>query len=75
MNNKQKMNIILWLKRVLGFSAILLWIYTIFTISKSPTPFFQQVPYCMVSTMLIFGLLSGAFKGLEYWERQAKSEK
>jgi peptidoglycan/LPS O-acetylase OafA/YrhL len=72
MENKQKQTIILWIKRVLGFIAIGLWIYIIYTISKSPAPFMEQAPYCMVSTMMIFGLLSLGFKGLEYWEKNQK---
>ncbi len=71
MNKEEQKTLIIWLKRALGFSAIGLWGYVIFTISKSPAPFAEQAPYCMGSTMLIFGLLSMGFKGLEYWEKQA----
>ena len=71
MENQQKQTIILWTKRVLGLLAILAWGYIIVTISRSPAPFTEQVPYCMGSTMLIFGLLTMAYKGLEYWEKQA----
>jgi len=71
MKLEQKQTMILWLKRVLGFTAIGLWIYIIFTISQSPVPFREQAPYCMISTMMIFGILSMGFKGLEYWEKQA----
>ncbi len=60
--------VVIWLKRVLGFAAVILWMGIIFTISQSPAPFIEQAPYCMVSTMLIFGLLSMSYKGLEYWE-------
>ncbi len=59
--------LITWTKRLLGFIAGLLWIYVIFTISQSPTPFMEQAPYCMGSTMLIFGLLTALHKGLDYW--------
>ncbi|SFV65645.1 hypothetical protein MNB_SV-3-298 [hydrothermal vent metagenome] len=45
--------------------------YIIYKISQSPAPFKEQAPYCMVSTMIIFGLLSMGFKGLEYWEKKA----
>ena len=62
---------VIWLKRILGFTAITLWMYVIYTISKSPAPFMEQAPYCMVSTMLIFGLLSMSYKGLEFWEKNA----
>jgi peptidoglycan/LPS O-acetylase OafA/YrhL len=68
MNKEEQKTLIIWLKRVLGFSAIGLWITIIYTISQSPAPFMEQAPYCMVSTMMIFGLLSMGFKGLEYWE-------
>ena len=60
---------VIWLKRILGFTEITLWMYVIYTISKSPAPFMEQAPYCMVSTMLIFGLLSMSYKGLEFWEK------
>ena len=71
MNNEQKTTIITWLKRFVGFLAIGLWAYTIFTISKSPAPFAEQAPYCMGSTMLIFGILTAIHKGLDYWGEQA----
>jgi len=69
MKKEQKMTLIIWTKRALGFAAILLWIYIIYSISKSPAPFMEQAPYCMVSTMMIFGLLSMSYKGLEFWEK------
>jgi len=71
MNKAQQKTLILWIKRALGFTAIILWISIIYTISKSPVPFMEQAPYCMGSTMLIFGFLSLSFKGLEYWEQKA----
>jgi peptidoglycan/LPS O-acetylase OafA/YrhL len=67
-----KQTLILWIKRILGFSAIGLWISIIYTIAKSPAPFMEQAPYCMGSTMLIFGFLSLSYKGLEYWSLQNK---
>jgi len=70
MNKAQQKTLIIWIKRALGFTAIILWISIIYTISKSAAPFMEQAPYCMVSTMIIFTLLSLSFKGLEYWERK-----
>ena len=67
MNKEEQKTLIIWLKRVLGFLAIGLWGYVIFTISSSPAPFAEQAPYCMGSTMLIFGLLTAIHKGLDYW--------
>ena len=69
MEKQTQLTLILWIKRILGFVAIGLWMYIIFTISQSPAPFMEQAPYCMVSTMMIFGLLSMSYKGLEYWEK------
>jgi len=69
MKTETQLTLILWIKRILGFTAIILWMYIIYTISQSPAPFMEQAPYCMVSTMMIFGLLSMSYKGLEYWGR------
>ncbi len=71
MNKEEQKTLIIWLKRVLGFTAIGLWMYIIYTISQSPAPFMEQAPYCMISTMMIFGLLSMGFKGVEYWEKNS----
>jgi len=69
MKNKQNITIIKWLKKIVGFLAISLWVYIIYNISKSAAPFSEQAAYCMTSTMLIFGVLSMIFKILEYKER------
>jgi len=67
MKKEKQHTIVLWTKRLLGLLTFLVWWYIILTIAQSPAPFVEQAPYCMASTMLIFGLLSAAFKGLEYW--------
>jgi len=72
MNKETILITVTWTKRVLGFIAFILWGVVIFTISQSPAPFMEQAPYCMVSTMLIFGLLTAAYKGLDYWSLQNK---
>jgi len=66
MDKKQQKTLIIWVKRVLAFTAIILWMYIIYNISKSPAPFMEQAPYCMASTMLIFAVLSMVYKGIEY---------
>jgi len=69
----KKENILLaatWAKRVLSLIAFGLWIIVIFSIATSSAPFTEQAPYCMGSTMLIFGLLTAAYKGLDYWYLQ-----
>ena len=73
MNKETILTTVKWTKRLLGFIAFVLWGYVIFTISQSPAPFMEQAPYCMASTMLIFGLLTAAYKGLDYWSLQNKA--
>ena len=70
MEQKTLVTLVTWTKRLLGLMAFLLWGYVIFTISKSPAPFIEQAPYCMAGTMLIFGILSMIYKGLDYWGLQ-----
>ncbi len=72
MKKETLFTLVTWTKRLLGLIAFLVWGYIIFTISQSPVPFSEQAPYCMVSTMLIFGLLTAAYKGLDYWSLQNK---
>jgi len=72
MTKERLLTLITWTKRVLGFAAFIVWGYIIFTISQSPAPFIEQAPYCMVSTMLIFGVLTGIYKGLDHWSMQNK---
>ena len=72
MKKETLFTLVTWTKRLLGLIAFLVWGYIIFTISQSPAPFIEQAPYCMVSTMLIFGLLTAAYKGLDHWSMENK---
>ncbi len=63
----KKEKIVLWIKRLLGFLAIGFWLSVVYEISQMSAPFMEQAPYCMGSTMLIFGLLTALHKGLDYW--------
>lgn len=74
MTKETVMTLVTWTKRALGLIAFILWGYVIFTISRSPAPFIEQAPYCMVSTMLIFGILTGIYKGLDHWSLQQKND-
>ncbi|QOR61749.1 hypothetical protein ACM66Z_10025 [Sulfurovum sp. ST-21] len=73
MRDKQLQNIIKWLKRLLAAAAVGVWVYVMSIFLIEPAPFSELAPYCMGSTMLIFGVLTGIFKGLEYWEQHAGS--
>lgn len=68
--NKEKT--VLWTKRIVGFLAISFWLSIIYEISQMSAPFMEQAPYCMASTMLIFGLLTALHKGLDYWLMKEK---
>lgn len=70
MEKETILSLITWTKRLLGLIAFLVWGYVIITIARSPAPFIEQAPYCMGSTMLIFGLLTAVYKGLDYWSLQ-----
>jgi len=72
MKKETSLLLIIWTKRLLGFIAFLVWGYIIFTISQSQGPFIEQAPYCMGSTMLLFGLLTAAYKGLDHWSLKQK---
>ena len=73
MKKETLFTLVTWTKRLLGLIAFLVWGYIIFTISQSSAPFMEQAPYCMVSTMLIFGLLK-ALKGvLDYLSLEHKN--
>ena len=74
MKREHLLKIIPWIKRVLGTLTVIIWIAVILEISKSPAPFAEEAPYCIVSTMIIFTILSGLFKALEYWERQLRGD-
>ena len=70
MKQENILKIIPWVKRVLGIATVIVWMAVILKIASSPAPFIEEAPYCIVSTMIIFGILTAAFKGLEYWEIQ-----
>ena len=68
MEKKALLNLIIWTKRVSAFVAFGVWISIIYTVIQTSAPFMEQAPYCMAGTMLVFGVLTGIFKGLEKWE-------
>lgn len=63
-----------WIKRLIGLTAFLGWGYLLFAVMSTPVPFSEQAPYCMAGTMLIFGVLTAVFKGLERWEAHIKAK-
>jgi peptidoglycan/LPS O-acetylase OafA/YrhL len=74
MKDTQTLKMIQWLKRIAATLTIVVWLFVMIVFIKDPAPFAELVPYCMGSTMLIFGVLTSVFKGLEYWESKVSSE-
>ncbi len=74
MELQAQLTMIVWLKRIAAVLTIGVWLYVMTIFIGDPAPFSELVPYCMGSTMLIFGVLTGVFKGLEYWEQQLTKE-
>ena len=70
MEKQALLKLIIWAKRVLGVIAFGVWVYIIYSVMQTPAPFMEQAPYCMAGTMLTFGVLTGLYKGLDYFSRQ-----
>ncbi len=68
----KKEKIVLWIKRFVALLAIGFWLSVVYEISQMSAPFMEQAPYCMGSTMLIFGILTAIHKGLDYWSLKEK---
>ena len=68
--NNNKMTIIKWIKRIAGLVTVIVWISVLYSIFQAGGVFNEQAPKCIISTMIIFSILTAIFKGLEYWERQ-----
>jgi len=66
---EQKKQIILWGKRVAALLTLILWAAVLYSIFQSGGSFKEQAPQCILSTMLIFGVLTAIYKALEYWEK------
>ncbi len=69
-----KLIILKWLKRLFALFTIVAWIVMLVLILGSGLPFAQQAPRCIIGTMIIFGILTISFKGIEYYEKQLKDE-
>ncbi len=66
---EQKKQIILWGKRAAALLTLIVWATVLYTIFQNGGSFKDQAPQCIISTILIFGMLTAIYKGLEYWEK------
>jgi len=60
-------------KRVSAFLAISIWIALIIKIFQSGGGFNAQLPKCIFTTMITFGILTAIYKYIEYLEAQDSS--
>ena len=67
--NKHKKMIIIWTKVATATIATIVWVMVIYNILQQEGGFSDQAPVCMFSTMFIFALLTGVYKGLGYWDK------
>ena len=58
------------LKGLLAIGATATWGYMLYEVFHMQGSFIEQAPYCMGGTMLIFGVLTLAYKGLDRLERR-----
>ncbi len=71
MKQENKLKIAKIGKIILATIGFVVWIDIILTIASSSASFIEQAPYCMISTMIISAILTGLFKGIEYWSRES----
>jgi len=60
-------------KRVSAFFAVSVWIALIIKIFQSGGGFNAQLPKCIFTTMITFGILTAIYKYIEYLETQDSS--
>jgi hypothetical protein len=58
------------IKFVTAAAAVGVWVIMLREVFAMGGAFIEQAPYCIAGTMLIFGISTGIYKGLERWERR-----
>ena len=60
----------LWLKRGVAIAAVGIWLALIVRIFQSGGGMSAQAPKCIFTTMIVFGILTAIYKGIEEIERK-----
>jgi hypothetical protein len=68
MKRETKERAVQWAKIILGIITAIIWVSAIIIIYRSFDTFEEEAPYCIISTMVIFGISTALFKGLDYWK-------
>ena len=64
MEKDQKLLLLKIVQKSVTATMVVVWLYAIFAFATSGMPMIRQMLGCMVTTMIVFGLLSLAGKGL-----------
>jgi len=59
-----------WLKRGVALAAVGIWLALIVRIFQSGGGMSAQAPKCLFTTMIVFGILTAIYKGIEEIERK-----
>ncbi len=68
----KKAHFYLWLKRSVAVGMVALWFALIIHIFRSGGTFADQAPQCIFTTMIVFGILTALYKGIEELETREK---
>ncbi len=61
-----------WLKRSVALAAVGIWMALIIHIFQGGGGMSQQAPKCIFTTMIVFGILTAVYKGIEQLEKKSE---
>lgn len=61
-----------WIKRIMAVGMIGLWFVLMIRIFQSGGNFSDQAPQCIFTTMIVFGILTAIYKGIEQIEKRSE---
>jgi len=65
---REKTDTYRWIKRGVALLMVGIWIVLMITIFRSGGTFADQAPKCIFTTMIVFGILTAIYKGIEHLE-------
>ena len=63
-----------WLKRSIALLAIGIWLMLMRTIFLGGGGMAEQAPKCLFTTMIVFGILTAAYKGIDLIPHKEESD-
>ncbi|WP_292658609.1 hypothetical protein [Nitratifractor sp.] len=61
-----------WFKRGVALAAVGIWIALIIHIFQGGGGMNRQAPKCLFTTMIVFGILTAVYKGIEQREKESE---